>query len=186
MKKQILALGFLGALCLVGRSWLYAQESPVKVDLRNAQGQSVGVATLSPEGTGISIALDLKNLPPGEHAVHIHQRPGLTDAAVPPVVKCDPPNFESAGPHFNPLGKKHGLQNPQGPHAGDNENFTVGPDGTARTTLTNPRVSLGSGSNSVFSDRGTTALVIHAQADDMKTDPAGNAGPRIACGVISK
>jgi superoxide dismutase, Cu-Zn family len=185
MKEQILALGFLGALCLVSSSWLHAQEGPVKVDMKNARGESVGVATLSPQGAGISIALDLKNLPPGQHAIHIHQRPGLTDVALPPVVRCDPPNFESAGPHFNPEGKQHGLQNPQGPHAGDNENFTVGADGTARTTLTNPRVSMGSGSNSVFSDGGT-ALVIHAQADDMKTNPAGNAGPRIACGVISK
>ena len=185
MNKQILALGFLGALCLMGRSWLYAQDGPVKVDLKNAQGQSVGVATLSPEGTGISIALDLKNLPPGQHGIHIHQRPGLTDVAAPQGIRCDPPNFESAGPHFNPEAKKHGLQNPQGPHAGDNENFSVGPDGTAHTTLTNPRVSLGSGSNSVFSDGGT-ALVIHSRGDDMKTDPAGSAGPRIACGVISK
>lgn len=165
-------IAMLGMIAVAGSAAVSAQMK--HVDLKDAKGNSVGMAMISPaKGGGVNVALDVKGLPAGEHAVHFH--------AVP---KCEAP-FTSAGSHFNPANKKHGMQNPEGPHAGDMPNFTVAANGTAKTTVTNKNVTLDEGANSLYANGGT-ALVIHAAADDMKTDPAGNAGDRIACGTIVK
>jgi superoxide dismutase, Cu-Zn family len=152
---------------------LTAKDLTVK--LADGQGQPIGTAKISDnKDGGVSINLDVKNLVPGEHALHFHG-----------TAKCEGPGFTTSGGHFNPAMKQHGQDNPMGSHAGDMANFTVGTKGTAKVTIVNPAVTLGDGASSLFANGGT-ALMIHAKADDYKSDPAGNAGDRIACGVVTK
>jgi Cu-Zn family superoxide dismutase len=143
-------------------------------EVRDANDRVVGQATLTEVIGGVRIVLEARGLPPGEKGVHVHA-----------VGKCEPPAFASAGGHFNPLGKQHGLLNPTGPHAGDLPNITIAAEGTGRFETLTERVTLGAGTNSLFGGDGT-ALVVHGAPDDFKTDPTGNSGARIACGVIVK
>lgn len=164
----------LAAFTLVLFSSAAFAGAKAEADIQNGQGEKIGTATFTEGGDGVKIAISVSKLSPGQHGLHIHA-----------VGKCETPNFTSAGGHLNPEGKKHGLESPEGPHAGDLPNLAVDPDGNAKTEITTDRVTLGEGKNSLFQPDGT-ALVIHVAEDDQTTDPIGNAGPRAACGVIKK
>jgi Cu-Zn family superoxide dismutase len=159
----------LGAALLAAPALAADKASAV---LKDAQGTEVGKATLTTTPSGVLIGLDLTALPAGDHAFHIHA-----------VGKCEPPKFESAGPHFNPDTTKHGLMNPEGPHAGDMPNLHVPDSGKLTVEVLNPTVTLSA--ESALLDADGSAIVVHAGADDYQTDPAGKAGDRIACGVIT-
>jgi Cu-Zn family superoxide dismutase len=146
--------------------------------IENATGDRRGTVELWQDMDRIvHVEIQFTGLPPGPHGIHFHA-----------TGKCDGGGatpFATAGAHYNPLGRQHGLDNVQGPHAGDAPNFTVGEDGNGRTSFTTDRVSLTDGSTSLFDDDGS-AIVIHAGADDQKSQPAGNSGGRIACGVVKR
>ncbi len=142
--------------------------------IEDASGEQIGLASFTETAAGARLGISVSGLPPGKHGLHIHQ-----------TGTCTPPKFESAGGHLNPSGKKHGSDNPAGPHAGDLPNLAVGVDSSADTTFTVSRDLLGAGPGSALKDRGT-AVVIHAKADDYRTDPSGASGDRIACGVVRK
>jgi Cu-Zn family superoxide dismutase len=146
----------------------------IDVEMFNSTGDSLGVAKVSEEPDGVKIKLNMEGLPPGEHAVHIHEK-GL----------CDAPDFSSAGNHFNPDDKEHGLMHPEGAHVGDLPNIIVEDDGTVIAELMAPEATLKEGKNSLFGKDGT-AIIITENPDDGMTQPTGDSGERIACGVITK
>jgi Cu-Zn family superoxide dismutase len=151
-----------------------AAEPTGTAAILDAQRKQIGSATLKQVKGGVNVRVQVAGLSPGKHGIHVHA-----------VGKCDPPDFKSAGGHFNPASKKHGAHNPEGAHAGDLPNLTVGKDGKGSGTFTAKDASLSVGAGSLFGPEGT-AIVIHADPDDEKTDPAGNSGARVACGVIQK
>ncbi len=143
-------------------------------DIVNAQGATIGHARFSTVPNGVKISVSVSQLPPGEHGIHIHN-----------VGKCDGPAFTTAGGHFNPTGAHHGIHNAQDPHPhlGDLPNLVVSDKGTGKLTFTVAGATISAGPDSLFHDGGTS-LVIHAKPDDLMSDPSGNSGDRIACGVI--
>ncbi len=167
-------------LIALGTGGTWAQDAKpvkqIKVSLANSQGQPAGTAVLKQKKNGVEVKVSLTNTPFGEHGVHIHQNP-----------VCEAPDFKSAGGHFNPDSKQHGFQNPMGHHAGDTpSNVSVGEDHNGSATWTLTAVTLQPGApNSLLSNSGTS-IIVHEKADDMKTDPSGGSGNRIACGVIKQ
>ena len=143
--------------------------------LKDKAGQQVGLATFTEASDGLRIEVTGVGLSPGPKGIHIHA-----------VGKCEPPDFVSAGAHFNPAGKKHGRLSPDGAHAGDLPNVMVTPVGAAGLDVTTKAVTLKDGVPASLFGAGGTSLVIHALPDDERTDPTGNSGGRIACGVITR
>ena len=171
---MIVRLAFTVAALLALSFTAAPAQQMAKATLKDASGKEVGRASLAQGSTGVTIQVELTAVEPGDHAFHIHA-----------VGKCEPP-FTSAGPHFNPGDKKHGREAAGGAHAGDMDNITVPAAGKITKIIVNNQVTLDQNKpNSVLKPDGT-ALVIHAKADDYKSDPAGNAGDRIACGVIER
>jgi superoxide dismutase, Cu-Zn family len=160
------------ALLVVGGTAL-AQGAPrATADLEDADGNPVGTAEFVETPRGVEVSVEVEGgIEPGEKGIHIHETGSIE------------PDFEAAGDHFNPTDAQHGLENPEGPHAGDLENIVVAEDGTASYRTVNDRITLGEGENSILGGDGT-ALVIHAEPDDQVTDPSGESGDRVAAGVI--
>lgn len=141
-------------------------------ELRTAAGEARGQATATQAGDGVSVRVDARGMAPGTYAAHIHT-----------TGRCDPPAFESAGAHWNPTSRQHGRDNPQGPHLGDLPNLTIGADGSGTVEFSIPAATVRDG-NAAMLDSDGAAMMIHEKPDDYRTDPSGNAGARIACGVL--
>ena len=161
----------IGAIILALTSLPVAAQS-AKALLKSGEGKDVGSAELTQTPAGVVIRLAVKGLPAGEHAFHVHG-----------VGKCEPP-FTSAGGHFNPSGKKHGMMAAEGYHAGDMPNLHIPTSGEIVVEVLNAAITLEKGKPNSLSGPDGTALIIHAGKDDYKTDPTGEAGGRIACGII--
>lgn len=171
----VLALSLLALGCARARSVGESAITPVATaSLAGPDGKAAGTASFFEVVGAVRIDLILSDLPDGSHGVHLHQ-----------VGTCDAPAFNAAGGHINPDGAKHGLKNPNGPHAGDLPNVIISSGRSVAYSTITMRVTLADGANGLF-DADGSAIVVHAAADDDLTDPSGNSGARIACGVIRK
>lgn len=149
------------------------QTDPAQAEIRDLDGRAVGEATLEQTPNGLVVHAEFSDLPPGPHAFHIHE-----------TGSCEPP-FQSAGTHFNPLDRSHGLRNADGPHAGDMPNVFIAEDGTGTVDVFARDAMLDEGPSAILDDDGA-ALMLHAGPDDYRTGPSGDGAPRIACGVITR
>ncbi len=169
--RKILTLATLTLFTLP----VLAKSASIVVPIKTSTGEDAGTATFTPNKKGVLLKLDLKNLPVGEHGVHIHANP-----------HCDPPDFKTAGGHFNPTSKQHGFANPRSPHAGDlPTSVAIGEGHVWQASFTLTDISLDPAAPNSITANGGTSIIVHEKLDDEKTDPAGNSGNRIACGVIS-
>lgn len=175
MKKIVLLISMLFLTQTLGVVMAHPNSEPagVLVTIINGEGQHIGSAQITQKADKVYLHIEAEKLPPGKHGIHFHN-----------VGKCDPPDFKTAEAHFNPVGKQHGFNNPKGYHNGDLPNITVGADGKVVADLISTDVTLLKGKpNSLLHDGGTS-IIIHEKEDDYVTDPSGNSGNRIACGVI--
>lgn len=163
------------ALCLGCSTAMRMRNAAARAEavMYNTSGAPIGTAQLWQDANGVvNVEISSITLPAGTHGIHFHD-----------VGKCEGPAFTTAGGHYNPMGMEHGLQNPKGPHAGDNPNIVIPAGGVGNVSFSTDRVSLTPGTRTLL-DADGTALVIHAAADDQVTNPSGNSGARIACGVV--
>ena len=168
---RISLAAFIALAACTGQGSATATPERADVPMRDASGQDLGTLTLTNRPGGLGLTGVVRGLPPGTHGIHVHA-----------VGRCDPPGFESAGPHWNPMSRQHGTLNPQGPHMGDMMNITVAMDGSATVNVMTQGGTLRGVDRLLDADG--AAVVIHASADDYRTDPSGNSGARIACGVV--
>jgi Cu-Zn family superoxide dismutase len=174
MKRTFLLAGLL---LLIGNIAIAEEKggaASAEAAIKEPGGKTVGTAVLTQTAQGVAVAVEVSQLPPGSHGIHVHA-----------TGKCDPPDFKTAGGHFNPQAKKHGLKSSEGAHAGDLPNLVVGPDGTGKLSATLVNATLERGGPASLLNPNGTSIVIHAKADDEVTDPSGNSGDRIACGIIT-
>jgi Cu-Zn family superoxide dismutase len=169
---KMMTMGFAAVLAAgCGGGAILGDGTTARAELLDAEGRSVGTVMLEQNGATTELMVHANDLPPGVHGIHIHE-----------TGRCAPPEFTSAGGHFNPHGRDHGFDNPEGYHAGDLQNIQVGSNGEGNFQL-DAGVPL-VGDDDAILDADGAAVVVHAGADDYRTDPAGDSGARIACGII--
>jgi Cu-Zn family superoxide dismutase len=172
MRSALSAIAILAGLsaCMTSGTSSSNSANQATAQMRDAAGNSLGTLTITETGTGLLTTGTLRGLAPGTHGIHLHA-----------VGRCEPP-FASAGGHWNPTARQHGVNNPMGPHLGDMMNIDVAADGSANVSVRTPGGTL-RGTDALLDSDGA-AIVVHASADDYRTDPAGNSGARVACGVV--